>query len=207
MAKLALPSFVPFIGLRSIEATRKDSTVAPCESCPAREGCTHKTSQPKSNQHWLCAIAVLIELVERFLAKCCSHRAFRQVAAMLMKSLRMKLGGECCRNQVLPAGSSIKSVVLSLPFFKTSAHPSITTSATSTPAIHTLHTSSSSSALLITFRQRRLRHTADTCAAEVCFFSLHATQTAQLLVALLLPFRDQRGVGIVVLQQPFIERL
>jgi hypothetical protein len=84
-------------------------------------------------------------------------------------------------------------------------HPSVTTSTSPTPTIHTLHPSSPTSILLITFCQGCLWHPADTRAAEVCLFRLHAPQTAQLLITLFLPLRDQRGVGVVVLQQPLVE--
>jgi hypothetical protein len=83
--------------------------------------------------------------------------------------------------------------------------PSVTTSTPPTPTIHTFYPSSPSSTLLVTFGQSRLGHPADTRAAEIGLFRLHASQTAQLLVALFLPLGDQRGVCVVVLQQPLVE--
>lgn len=51
------------------------------------------------------------------------------------------------------------------------------------------------------------RHATDTRAIEVGLLCLDAAQAAQLLVALLLPLGNERRVGIIVLEQPVVQRL
>jgi hypothetical protein len=75
----------------------------------------------------------------------------------------------------------------------------ITTSTTPTPTAHALN--------LLVLLQLLARHAADTRAIEVRLLRLNAPQAAQLLVALLLPFRDQIRVRIAVLQQPVVQLL
>ena len=99
---------------------------------------------------------------------------------------------------------------------------SIRTSTPPTTTIHTLYhlpsssscccccpiltiTSTSSSNLPLPPLQRRLGHATDTRAAEIRLLGLDALDTAQLLVALLLPLGDQRGVGVVVLDQVLVQ--
>lgn len=50
-------------------------------------------------------------------------------------------------------------------------------------------------------------HSADTSAVEIGLLRLDTSQTAQFLVALLLPLRDQVGIGVAVLQQPIVKLL
>lgn len=50
-------------------------------------------------------------------------------------------------------------------------------------------------------------HTANACAVEVGLLGLDTSQTAQLFIALLLPFRNQIAVGVAILEKPIIELL
>ena len=50
-------------------------------------------------------------------------------------------------------------------------------------------------------------HTADTSAVEIGLLRLNAPQTAQLLIALLLPLRNQVAISVAVLEKPIVELL
>ncbi len=103
-----------------------------------------------------------------------------------------------------------------LPSSAPAATYSIRTGTAPTPTIHTLYhlpTSSffpfltTTTTVPLTPLQRRLGHPTDTGTAEVGLLGLDALDTAQLLVALLLPLGDQRRVGVVVLEQVVVQRL
>lgn len=98
------------------------------------------------------------------------------------------------------------------------ATSSITTSTPPTPAAHALD--------LLVLLQLLPRHAADARAVEVGLFGLDASQTAQLrttsatkpqemntkrathlLIALLLPLRDQIRIRVAIFQQPVVESL
>lgn len=68
----------------------------------------------------------------------------------------------------------------------------IATATPSAPTTDTLHP--------FPFLQLCLRHSTDAGGVKVGFLGLDAAETAQLLVPLLLPLRDQVGVGVVVLE-------
>lgn len=75
--------------------------------------------------------------------------------------------------------------------------PSITASASSASTIHALND--------LVFLELLSGHTTDASAVEVGLLGLDASEAAELLVTLLLPLCDQVLVGIVVLQQPFVQ--
>jgi len=68
----------------------------------------------------------------------------------------------------------------------------ITACTPATPTTDTLHR--------LPLLQIRFRHTTYTRAVEVRFLGLNAPQAAQMFVALLLPFRDQHSICVVVLE-------
>lgn len=53
--------------------------------------------------------------------------------------------------------------------------------------------------------ESRLWHAADAGRVEVCLVGLDAAQAAQLLVALLLPLGNEKGISVAVLEQPLVQ--
>ena len=84
--------------------------------------------------------------------------------------------------------------------------PLIATGTSPTPTAHTLH-SSTTFPLSITSLQPRFRHPTDTSGTEIRLLSLHAPQTTQLLIPLLLPFGYQHRIRVPILQQPLVQFL
>ena len=60
---------------------------------------------------------------------------------------------------------------------------------------------------LLVLLQLSAWHTADTSAVEIGLLRLNAPQTAQLLVALLLPLRNQVAISVAVLEKPIVQLL
>lgn len=75
----------------------------------------------------------------------------------------------------------------------------------STSTVYALDAGASFSAVLPL--QPGLGYATDTGTLEVGLLGLHAAQTAQFFVALLLPLGDQVGVGVAVLEQPVVQLL
>lgn len=75
----------------------------------------------------------------------------------------------------------------------------ITTRTPPTSTTHTLH--------LLVLLELLAGHATDTGGIEIGFFRLDAAETAEFLVALLLPFRDEVGVGVVVFEEVVVEGL
>lgn len=72
----------------------------------------------------------------------------------------------------------------------------------STPPTPTTHTFDR-----LLLPQPSLGHATDARSVKVILLGLYAAQTAQLLVALLLPLGDEVRVAVAVLQQPVVEVL
>lgn len=109
------------------------------------------------------------------------------------------------RGVILPRNIPLESldnrrVLLSpeLHLHLSTAALSIGTGTPSTTTADTLH--------LLIFLQLLTRHAANACAVEVRLLGLNTSQTAKLLIALLLPLGDEIAVRVAVLQQPVVER-
>ena len=78
-------------------------------------------------------------------------------------------------------------------------HPSITAGAATASTVHALYA--------LVLLELVMWDPANTGAVEVGFLGLNAAGAAELLVTGLLPFRNEIGVGVTILQEPVVQLL